>query len=200
MEYNEEENRLLDIMKRKDFKAISKNEVISLANGLANIRPEVAKEIVAQFPELSNLIGNEMNEYHNILSDIIDSDDDSLNRFYNLADKEMDNTSAVMTDYYQLANDVRCDISKCLSEPGLSLEEKQELLDREERILEKVSKKEEEIRQEKREIVNEADKKDSEKRKFDWGIIETASCVVLFGIGIGLTALGGEIKIPDFKK
>ena len=200
MEYNEEENKLLDIMKRKDFKAISKKEVISLANDLANIRPEVASEIIAQFPELSNLISSEMSEYHNILSDIIDSDDDSLNRFYNLADKEMDYTSTAMSDYYQFANDVRCDISRCLSEPGLSLEEKQALLDREERILEEVSKKEEETRQEKREIVYEADKKDSEKRKIDWSIIEAASCVILFGLGIGLTALGGEIKIPDFKK
>lgn len=49
MEYTPVEQDVLDLMKRTDFKNISKGEIISFASKLGELRPEVAKEFLAQF-------------------------------------------------------------------------------------------------------------------------------------------------------
>ena len=48
------------------------------------------------------------------------------------------------------------------------------------------------------EDVQLADKKDSEKRMFNWKVIGTASTLVLAAIGIGTAMLGGkfDVKLP----
>lgn len=56
MEYTLIEQRTLDTMKRTDFKNLSKNDVLSIAFKLGELRPDVAKEVIAQFPELAKLI------------------------------------------------------------------------------------------------------------------------------------------------
>ena len=56
MEYNALEKQTLDILGRTDFKAIKKDETVSITSMLSNMRPEVAKEAIKQFPELANLL------------------------------------------------------------------------------------------------------------------------------------------------
>ena len=56
MEYTPVEQDVLDLMKRTDFKNISKGEIISFASKLGELRPEVAKEVLAQFPEFVGLM------------------------------------------------------------------------------------------------------------------------------------------------
>ena len=56
MEYTDDEHKILSIMKRTDFKNISKSDVISFASKIEELRPEVAKEVLAQFPEFVNLM------------------------------------------------------------------------------------------------------------------------------------------------
>jgi len=48
------------------------------------------------------------------------------------------------------------------------------------------------------EAAHMADKKDSEKKAFNWKVVGTASFVVLTAIGIGTAAWGGNfnIKLP----
>ena len=43
MEYTDDEHKILSIMKRTDFKNISKSDVISFASKIEELRPEVAK-------------------------------------------------------------------------------------------------------------------------------------------------------------
>ena len=52
MEYTQLEKDILAMMQRTDFKNISKGDVISFASKLGELRLEVAKEVLAQFPEL----------------------------------------------------------------------------------------------------------------------------------------------------
>ena len=61
-----------------------------------------------------------------------------------------------------------------------------------------VDKKETESRTQEQEDVQLADKKDSEKRMFNWKVIGTASTLVLAAIGIGTAMLGGkfDVKLP----
>lgn len=91
MEYTEKERQLLSLMQRTDFKNLSKNDVLSYASKLSELRPEVATQVIAQFPELANLIKASISEYRGMLDNIIKSDDGSINQVYGI---------------YKVANDV----------------------------------------------------------------------------------------------
>ncbi len=47
MEYTPMEKDVLDMMQRTEFKNISKGDVISFASKIGELRPEVAKEVLA---------------------------------------------------------------------------------------------------------------------------------------------------------
>lgn len=88
MEYTPIEKQALDMMKRTDFKNLSKTDVLSIASKLSELRPDVAKEVIAQFPEFVKLIQSSMSEYKDILGNIISSDDESIKQVYATADLE----------------------------------------------------------------------------------------------------------------
>lgn len=47
MEYTLIEQQILDMMKRTDFKNLSKDDVLSIASKLGELRPNVAKKVIA---------------------------------------------------------------------------------------------------------------------------------------------------------
>lgn len=49
MIYTPAEKNILSLMKRTDFKNISKNDILSFASELGKLNPDVAREIIAQF-------------------------------------------------------------------------------------------------------------------------------------------------------
>lgn len=67
-------------------------------------------------------------------------------------------------------------------------------------ILKTVSEKDTEIRSQETETVQMVDKKDSEKRQFNWGIVKVASSVLVDGLVIGVSVLGGNVNIKLPKK
>lgn len=75
---------------------------------------------------------------------------------------------------------MRSDLSKCLDNPHLTPEEQKE------------------IREQEMEVLRMVDKKDSEKKAFNWKVIGAASFAVITAVGIGAAALGGNfnVKIP----
>ena len=82
MEYTDTEKQVLALMERTDFKNLSKNDVISYASKLNELRPEVAVQVLAQFPELARLIQSSLAKYKDILEKIVASDDESINQVY----------------------------------------------------------------------------------------------------------------------
>ena len=62
MEYTPMEKEVLSIMKRTDFKNLSKMDVISFASKLGELRPEVAKEVLAQYPEFIRMMQSTLTE------------------------------------------------------------------------------------------------------------------------------------------
>lgn len=123
-----------------------------------------------------------MVEYKDILEKIIVSDDESTNQVYGILNKEIDAAGASRKEYIEFADKVRLDLSKCLDNPDLTLEQQKE------------------IREQEIEIARMADKKDSEKKVFNWKVISTASIVVLTAVGIGTATLGGNFNIKLPKK
>lgn len=200
MEYTEIEKQALDMMKRTDFKNLSKNDVLSIASKLGELRPDVAKEVIAQFPEFAKLIQSSMEEYKDILGNIVSSDDESVKQVYTIADKDMDTSANSRRQFYEFAGKVHADLSKCLDNPDLSAEERKDILAQEIEILKAVSEKDSEIRTHETEIVKMVDKKDSEKRQFNWGVIKVASTVLVVGLGIAASALGGNFNLKLPKK
>lgn len=65
-------------------------------------------------------------------------------------------------------------------------------------ILKAVREKDTEIRAHETETVKMVDKKDSEKRQFNWRVIGVASTVLVIGLGVAVSALGGNFnfKLP----
>ena len=76
MEYTNNEKHVLSLMDRTDFKNLSKIDILSYASKLNELRPEVAQQVLAQFPELAKLIQATMVEYQGILEKIVASDDE----------------------------------------------------------------------------------------------------------------------------
>ena len=196
MEYNALEKQTLDILGRTDFKAIKKDETVSITSMLSNMRPEVAKEAIKQFPELANLLKSSLSECKEMLSKIVESDDDSVQHVYGSADKAMDDATLGRTEFMAFAEKVRDDYSKCLDNENLTLKEKSEILKGEMEILKMMDSKEKEVRAQQERILSTVDNKDSEKRQFNWKLVGAASMALVTVIGVGAAALGGKV---DFK-
>ncbi len=200
MEYTQIEQQALDMMKRTDFKNLSKNDTISIVSKLSELRPDVAKDVIAQFPEFARLIQSSLEDYKGILGDVIASDGESLKQFYAVADKDMDISAESRKQFYNFAERVHADLSKCLSDPDLTDKERKGILAQEIEILKAVSDKDTEIRSHETETIERVDKKDSEKRKLNWGLITAASTALIVGLGIAASALGGDFNMKLPKK
>ena len=200
MEYNALEKQTLDILGRTDFKAIKKDETVSITSMLSNMRPEVAKEAIKQFPELANLLKSSLSECKEMLSQIVESDDDSVQHVYGSADKAMDDATLGRTEFMAFAEKVRDDYSKCLDNENLTLEEKSEILKGEMEILKMMDSKEKEVRAQQERILSTVDNKDSEKRQFNWKLVGAASMALVTVIGVGAAALGGKVDLKLPKK
>ena len=199
-EYTAVEKQALDMMRRTDFKNLSKNDVLSIASKLGELRPDVAKEVIAQFPEFAKMIQSSMEEYKDILENIVSSDNESIKQVYAIADKDMDTAADSRKQFYDFAGKVHADLSKCLDNPNLTAEERKDILSQEIEILKVVGEKDSEIRIHETETVKMVDKKDSEKRQFNWGVIKVASTVLVVGLGIAASALGGNFNLKLPKK
>lgn len=195
IEYTENERQLLNMMQRTDFKNLSKNDILSIASKIGELRPDVAKEVIAQFPEFSKTIQSLMVEYKDILGTIISSDDESLKQVYAIADKDMSTSADSRKQILDFAEKVRADLSKSLDDPNLTAEERNNILANEIEILKTVCEKDSEIRTHETETINIVDKKDSEKRQFNWGTVGIASAVLVVGLGFAVNILGGNINL-----
>ena len=200
MEYTSEERDFLALTERTNFKNLSKNDVLSYASKLNELRPEVAKQVLAQYPEFVKVLQSSMTEYKGILADVIASDDKSIEHFYDVTDKEMDAIDKSREQFYDFAGKVHADLSKCLENPNLTPEEQKEIREQEMEILRMVNQKDSEMREKEMEIVTKVDEKDTQKRTFNWKTISAASTVVIMAVGIGASVLGGNFNLKLPKK
>lgn len=141
MEYTSNEKQILSLMERTNFKNWSKNDVLSYASKLNELRPEVAQQVIAQFPELAKLIKFAMVEYKDILEKIVASDDESTNQVYGILNKEVDSAADRRKEFIDYADKVRADLSKCLDNPNLPPEQQKDILGRQMDVFHAVKKR-----------------------------------------------------------
>lgn len=196
MEYTPLEKETLDLLKRTDFKNLTKADVVGITSQLANLRPEVAAEVLAQFPEFVKMAQSAMSEYSSIMKDVIASDDDSIKGFYSLAEKAIESNTQNTKEFIGFSNRILEDLNKYSDNPNLSDEEKRSILEKEMEVFKAVQENIEEARENNKEYVQEGDRKDSEKRHFNSNIISAVSGALILAVGIGFGLLGGSM---DFK-
>ena len=196
MEYTDIDKQVLSMMQRTNFKNISKSDVISFASKLGQLHPEIAKDILAQFPEFVELMKSVLTEYKGMIDSIIERDDASLKQYYDVANKEMDNASESRKQFYSFLKQVQTDYSKCLDDPDITPEMKVEILNREVELIKMANEKDSEIREQEKEIEDKANKKDSEKREFNWKLVSGVSFALVTVVSISVSVLGGKF---DFK-
>lgn len=196
MEYTPIETEVLAMMQRTDFKNLSKGDVISFASKIGELRPEVAKEVLAQFPEFVGLMKTALTEYKGMLDTIVSSDDESIQEYYNIGNKEMDNATESRKQFYDFVKQVQADYSKLLDNPNLSPDMIIDILDREAELVKMANEKDIEIREQEKEIEDKAYKKDSEKREFNWKLVGGVCFALITVAGISAGVLGGKL---DFK-
>lgn len=198
MEYTPMEKDVLSLMERTDFKNLSKNDVISFASKLGELRPEVAKELLAHYPEFVDLMKSALTEYKSMLDSIIKSDDESLKGYYSISEKEMDSATDSRKQFYDFVKQVQSDCSKCLENPNLPPEMVMEILNREIELAKMADEKDKEIRDQEREIEDKVNKKDTEKREFNWKLVSGISFAIATVAGVSAGVLGGkfDIKLP----
>lgn len=193
MEYTNQEKQALTILGRTDFKNLAKTDVLSFVSLLGDMRPEVATQALAQFPEFASLVQASLGDYREMLDKVITSDDDSLHQVYGLSAQEMQSIDESRRQFYDLANRVHADLSKCLDKENLTDADRKEILSQEMEVLKTVAEKDADMRLQQREVVREAHQKDSEKRQFNWKLVGGMSAVVIGVIGVGASLLGGKI-------
>ena len=200
MEYSDKEKNILSRLNRANFKNMTKNEVLSIVSDLKELDPEVAKEILRQYPQFAQLVQTTMAEYKNELDIIVSSDDASIKEVYGILNKEMEDHTKGRSEFFEIAEKVRADLSKCIDKEDFSPEEKAKMLDQEMEIVRMADKKEEEVRVQQSKVGESAMNKDSEKREFNWKVVGAASLVTAFALGVGAALLGGKFKIDPPKK
>ena len=200
MKYTELEKNTLDMMKRADFRNLSKNDIISIASKLVELRPDVAEDIIVQFPEFTKYIQSSMEEYKSLLENIISSDDESIKHLYIIAEKNMENASDSRKQFYEFAEKVHADICKCINNHELTSEERSDIFKTEIEILKAVSEKDSEIRTQENETVKVAKEKHFEKQRLNWDLIIIASTVLIIGIGLTASAVGANFNLKLSKK
>lgn len=198
MEYTDKEQQVLSLMQRMDFKNLSKNDVISFASKLGELRPEVAKEVLAQYLEFVGLMKAALTEYKGMLNTIVVSDNESIKEYYSIANKEIDSATESRRLFYDLVKHVQADYSKCLDNPNLSPKMIVEILNRQYDLVKMANEKDTEIREQERDIENKVNKKDTEKREFNWKLVRSISAALITVVGVSTGVLGGkfDIKLP----
>lgn len=196
MEYTPQESSVLALMNKTDFKNISKSDVLSIVSQLNELRPDVAKDIVAQFPQFAELLQSLATEYYSALKSIVASDDESLKQVYAIEEKGLNELADSKKQLFDLANKIFDDYRKCLEDPNLTHEQRMEIVDKETELFKVASEKVAECRKDEKEIIHSAEQKDSEKRQFNWGVLKAACSVLLLVGGTAAAALGVKIKLP----
>lgn len=196
MEYPAEAQKILDILNRTDFKNIKKSEVISLVSKLNDLNPDVAREIIAQFPEVAEMLKVAISEYTENIKNILESNEKSSDKYFEISKKGVDSSEDSKASFIEMANKVLEDLSKVSDDSSLSFEQRIEIFNREKEVLEHVNEKQRETFEEHKYYVNKASEKDSENKQFNWKMLGVASVAVASLVGVGVAALsGGEFKL-----
>ena len=166
MEYSEKEREILAQLGRKDFKNISKTEILGYVSDIQECRPEFAERVLSQYPDLIKFAHNSLAEQKALAEKAINSSDKSSDH------------------YFETSDHVLSDLSKCLDMENLSPEERKDILNREMEILRMAKEKDSET------------KEFDWKTLSTYSYLTIIAVTLGIGLGIGLLSGKGKISFP----
>lgn len=105
----------------------------------------------------------------------------ALKDYRAVMDKTLDSSDKSTKRCYDIYDEVVSALKACLKQDNLPFEEKKYYI---EKMME---------------VARMSEKKDSENKHFNWGLVGAAAAVVVTVIGIGASALGVDIHLPGGK-
>lgn len=100
------ESEVLKKLDIQNFRSIPKDKIISFATMLPNMKPEVAKKALEQFPEFAKMSLEILKDYKDIMNNTIDANSDSSKKCFDI--------------YNEVVNALK----SCLEKDDLPFEEK----------------------------------------------------------------------------
>ena len=122
------EEKVLKQLKIEDFRHLSKDTVMRFASSIQRMDPEVAKKALEQFPNFANAVKDGVVEYKEVAENVIKS-----------GDKDHDALIAMIDAENQ-------QLIKMLDEEELTLDEKFKIMDRLDKLQDKVAEVNKEMR------------------------------------------------------
>ena len=84
------EKQVLKMLKIKDFRYLSKDKVMEFASMLSYMDPDVAKEIIAKFPDFADMSTQILKEYSVVVDKALKEGSKGSDAFYKTCDKMID--------------------------------------------------------------------------------------------------------------
>lgn len=153
------EKKVLKLLKIEDFRHLSKDSVMKLASTIDKMDPEVAKKALEQFPNFAQTVKESLTEYKDTAIKIID-------------DGNEDHKSLI-----QLINSESQVLLKMLEDDSLDFNEKFLIMDRIDKLQDRLSKENKEL------------------RKYRLKILGGLGALILGGFFILASTLGGKSEI-----
>lgn len=122
------EKKVLKQLKIEDFRHLSKDTVMRFASSIQKMDPEVAKKALEQFPNFANAVKDGVAQYREIAENVIKSGDKNHDALIAMIDAENQQ------------------LIKMLDENELTLEEKFQIMDRLDKLQDKLSAANKEMR------------------------------------------------------
>ncbi len=122
------EEKVLKQLKIEDFRHLSKDTVMRFASSIQRMDPEVAKKALEQFPNFSNAVKEGVIEYKEVAENVIKSGDKDHDKLMEMIDAENQQ------------------LIKMLDENELTLDEKFQIMDRLDKLQDKVAEANKEMR------------------------------------------------------
>lgn len=118
----------------------------------------------------------------NIAKRAIENNEMSTKEVFEILKKEID-SSSTSPEYDYCRRKILDDHSRILDDNNLTFEQKKEILESEAKVLEIATQLEKERVSNNQKIMEHAIKKDTENKKFLWGIIKIASSIIIVSVG-----------------
>ena len=160
---------------------MSKKEIIETTKGLAQKDLNLGDKVTAY------------KDYSGVLENISDNQTKDNKELFEVLRKEME-LSSPSDEFTKIAEQVLGDNSKALDK-ATTEEERNNILDRNMEILKIASEKEKERIENNKELREKALEKDTENKKFKWGLVKYASYMV---IGLVVGGVGTAIGVNKF--
>lgn len=178
------EKKILETVKT-EMKEIERNgsvdmeKISHIVSHLNELNPEVAKELLAQYPVFAGVLKEAVGQYGNMINSILSGNGKNMDNFYKILEKECDGTDNARRYLYGLSSKSMEIYNSIMKNPNASESLILEAATKQLEVLKIYAEFEKMEFEKEKEIRNSASQKDSENKKWLWEVAKVAGTVAL---------------------